>query len=247
MTEVIYSKPPIREAVFDVRIKFEKELGLDVFERVYEQIKTEYPKRQVNSVRFVSFEAKGMEEPKVNTGGGPNGLRLTSADGLQIVQFKNDGFTFSRLKPYTHWKAFSTEVEKLFALYLSVCAPAHVERIALRYINAIEIPEKKFELGDYFKTLPTIAPGLTQDIVEFFSRVVLIDDENKSFAAISQTTEKNNKPDITTIIFDIDVFQADLRVTPNSDDFWARIEQIRQFRTKVFQESLTDKTRALFQ
>lgn len=244
-TGVTYPNPPIREAVFDIRIKSEKIPELEVFEKAYEVLKDRYPKREVNQLRFFSFQLQAGEKPVQNSGGGPNGLRLTSADGKQIVQLRNDGFTFSRLQPYTRWDVFSAEVKNLLEIYISVCGPLKAERIALRYINAIQIPEKRFELGDYFHTYPHTPKDVKQDITQFFSRIIFTDEEKGINAGVNQTMEGNSEGN-TIIIFDLDVFKEKVSLDINSDEFWKEMEELKTVRTNIFQESLTEKTKALF-
>ena len=42
-----------------------------------------------------------------------DGYVFTSADGKQVVQYRLDGFTFSRLRPYTRWEEVFAEAQKV--------------------------------------------------------------------------------------------------------------------------------------
>jgi uncharacterized protein (TIGR04255 family) len=42
------------------------------------------------------------------------GYAFTSQAGVEIVQVRIDGFTFSRLHPYTSWDSFSAEARQLW-------------------------------------------------------------------------------------------------------------------------------------
>lgn len=246
MAERIYAHSPIREAVFDIRFKFDNSPEPSIFEEAYKAIATDYPKREVNYLQSVAFELKAGEQPKINSSGGQNGLRLTSVDGSQVVQFRTDGFTFSKLKPYNKWKNFLAEAKRLLAIYLDKAKPSYAERLALRYVNAIAIPENTFDLEDYFLTAPKVSPEIPQSLLHFFSRVMIKDDKSESLAVINQTVEENDTKERTTVLFDIDTFQPNIRVEPNSEELWARVDVLKQLRTRIFEGSITDKTRTLF-
>ncbi|EKD24111.1 MAG: hypothetical protein ACD_81C00106G0003 [uncultured bacterium] len=246
MEQVKYLKSPIREAIFDVRLKFSKQPEMSVFEEIYEQIKLEYPTKQLITRRSVSLEVSGEESPKVNSGQEPWGVRFISQDGTKVAQFRLDGFTFSKLKPYDSWESFFEEAEKIFDAYLREYKPDYIERIALRYINAIEIPESSFEIEEYFATSPKISISIPQTLRQFFLRVVIQDDASESIGIINQTIEGSDRQNQTTIVFDIDVFEENTRIEPRTNSFKDKVLALKEFRTRIFEGSLTEKTKSLF-
>ena len=64
---------------------------------------------------------------------------LRSQDDLTVAQFRADGFTMNRLKPYTGWAMLLPQVLDLWDAYVTVAQPAHVARVALRYINRLDL------------------------------------------------------------------------------------------------------------
>lgn len=246
MAGVKYKNPPIREAIFDVRFKFENQLEMSIFESFFKETQESYPKREILNTHTFSFEVKSGEGPKMGSSGGPKGLRLRSRDGTKFVQARIDGFTFSQLEPYGDWDSFFAEAKHLLDVYLEKTHPMYAERIALRYVNAIKIPEKNFELEDYFLTAPSIAKDIPQSLLNFFLRVMIKDNKSDSVAIVNQTIEDTKSIDTTTIIFDIDVFQANLRVDPNGAEAKEIIEALKDFRTRIFEGSITKKTKDIF-
>ncbi len=63
-----------------------------------------------------------------------------SEDEVKLVQFRLDGFTFNRSKPYTSWEQVFPEAFGLWKEYVSLAAPEFVNRIAVRYINRLDLP-----------------------------------------------------------------------------------------------------------
>jgi uncharacterized protein (TIGR04255 family) len=249
MKGALYNKSPIREAIFDVRLNFEKQPDQKAFEEFFSLVKKDYPKREIINSQTLMFEVKIGEEPVINSSQGANGLKLSSLDGTKILQIRPDGFTFSKLPPYLGWDAFIDEVKTLFDLYLTKTEAKSTERIALRYINAIEINESNFRLEDYFLTNPRIADDLPQGLIQFFSRVVIKDDKTENtFAIVNQTVEENKDlfKNSTTVILDIDVFKPNAKIAPSSEDFWKYVQELKVLRTRIFEGSLTEKTKELF-
>ena len=73
------------------------------------------------------------------------------------MQFRINGFTFNRLKPYTSWGDILPQVKDLWSLYIDIASPESITRIAVRYINNIEIPKPdNIVFSDYLKVPPKI-------------------------------------------------------------------------------------------
>ena len=75
------------------------------------------------------------------------GFQFRSADGLDIAQFRVDGFIYNRLKPYTSWDAIFPRATDLWEAYRRVAAPQMVTRLALRYLNRIDLPRRPGDEG----------------------------------------------------------------------------------------------------
>lgn len=249
--EMNISKPPIREALVDIRFNFgNNKPDYRVFEKLHDQIKADFPKKQVLKWGQFSLDMKAdNKNPVIETSSGENGYRFDSADGTRIVQFRTDGFTYSKLKPYTGWEDFSSEAKKLFELYVGATSPVSVNRIALRYINLIEIPEKSFELEKYFTMSPIIPKGLPDSIIGYINRIVLKDDASNAIGILTQNIDP--KQTVTNgsapFIFDIDVFIENVTLDYKDTNFWDNFNPLRDLKNKMFNLGLTDITKKLFE
>jgi len=242
-----YNNPPIQEAVFDVRFRFANNPSIEILEGIWKLVEEAFPKKETIQNFQTKVEFNPTDKvPVVNSTSETYGLRLTTQDGSRVVQIKRDGFTFSRLNGYDGWKQFLEEATELLGKYSDACKPEYVERIALRYINSIQIPETTFKIDDYFLTAPQVGSIIPQSILRFFSQVMIKDDGSNTLAIINQTINPPKREGETTFILDIDAFQEAVRIDPASYDFVKSIEQIKTFRTLIFEGSITDKTRNLF-
>lgn len=239
-----FANPPINEAIFDIKLELPEGIDINIIESFYEKIKKDYPTKQVNNQGQVSFEMKPGEKPVINSTEGQNGFVYKSIDGTKIIQTRKDGFTFNKLKPYTNWSDFSKEAFYLWNNYVQIFHPAKIKRIALRYINLIELPIGIKSFKEYFSTVPEISSQLPQVLQEFFLRLVV--PFNGTNAIITQTIDNSKLNDkFIPYIFDIDVFK---NVDLLSDDKTIPIyfEELRTIKNDIFIKSLTEKAKELF-
>ena len=62
---------------------------------------------------------------------------LKSHDGLSIAQFRIDGFTYNRLRPYPSWEDILPEAIRLWRIYVATVVPEGIARAAVRYVTAL--------------------------------------------------------------------------------------------------------------
>lgn len=240
-----FDKAPITEALLDMRAKLPTGVDLARLATFQDAVKDLYPTKRERTSWQSSFQLKPGEPPEiVHPSGGPDGYLFTSRDGKQIVQARLDGFTFNRLKPYDEWKSFRDEARQQWERYVEIAAPEIVSRVALRYINRIEIPMPLKDFREYVLTGPEIAPKIPQGLAGFFMRLVIPDEKSKSMAIVTQTME-DPTAQVLPLILDIDVFrEAPFDVRRN--DMWEVFEQLRKYKNEIFFNSITDKTKELF-
>lgn len=143
-----YKNPPAIEVLFEVHFS-ETQSNLTLFGDFYHKIKTEYPEK--NQLRNVGVEmnfAQGAVQTKQVTRG--NMMRFSKEDNSQLVQISENLLTVNKLKPYSGYELFRQSVENILPTYIELAKPKYSERIGMRYIDRIQIPEDDFELEKYF-------------------------------------------------------------------------------------------------
>ena len=238
---------PITEALLDIRVKLPPDISLKWLERFQDSMRERYPAKRVRTSGQISVKmGKGGEPPVVQQSGGPDGYLFTSQDGKQIVQARLDGFTFNRLKPYESWQALRDEARELWRGYVRTASPEAVTRIALRYINRIEIPLPMRDFKDYILTTPEIAPQLPQGLNSFLMRLVIQEPKMQAYAIVTQTMEPiDSTSSKLPLIFDIDVFRNE-SFEIDSSAMWSAFEILREFKNTIFFNSITDRAKELF-
>lgn len=245
--QIPFPNPPIIEALLDIRVNLPKEITLDTLATFQDDIKERFPTRKESYKWEGGVEFQAGTTPKLMPpSGGCIGYLFRAPDDKEIVQARLDGYTFNKLKPYSKWEEFSSEAKELWERYVRVAKPVNVIRLALRYINKIELPLPIKDFKEYILTIPEIAPDIPNTLSGFFTRLVISNPEIQANAVITETMEKiDEKARILPFIFDIDV-SRDFIFEPQSEEIWRTFNELRQFKNQVFLNSMTDKTKEFF-
>ncbi len=244
-----FPNPPITEALIDIRVDLPKETNLEKLLLLQDEIRNRFPYKEEKITWETGFQLQDKGEPQIFKHAAEiNGYLFRSTDKTKIVQSRMDGFTFNKLKPYQNWDVFCEEAKELWNRYLEIAKPKNTTRLALRYINQIDIPLPFGDFKEYILTVPEIAPGLPNVLSEFVMRLVIPIEEIKCNAIVLETMkpiETKNNQRFLPLIFDIDVFKLIL-LDPTSNEIWDIMSRLRKFKNDIFFKSLTEKAKELF-
>lgn len=238
---------PITEALIDIRIRIPENFDVEKFQSLHSAIITQYPNKKKRQKWESKFEFTKGKSPISESTETVDGYIFTSANDKQVFQAKIDGFTFNKLKPYDKWETFRDEALRLWQLYRDLVSP-QITRVALRFINKIDIPlspQTALDFDDYLTAGPIVPKGLPQGISSFLTRVVIHDPAIDAVAIMTQAFEQIVDPKFVPIILDIDVFKK--KEIISEEESWQTLESFRHFKNKIFFESITEKAKELFQ
>ena len=241
----VLKNAPIVEALIDLRVglPIETDLGcLKSFSEPFGERFTEAKLRQ-SGAATIQFGEGGI--PAISsTGPTPDGYFFNAPQEKLIAQARLDGFTLSKLKPYDSWKTFCPQFVELWKRYLTVAKPLKITRVALRYVNRIELPLGR-DFKDYILTVPEIAPGIPQALPEFLMRLVIPSDTGEMAIVTETMGDQPSQADFFPLIFDIDVFR-DVDMEIGDPALWGVIRGLRAYKNLVFFRSLTPATLEMF-
>ncbi len=241
----VFPNAPITEALLDIRVKLPEKRALADLKVFQDHIKDRFPGRKER--KFLMSALHLAPEPSARvSASGSDGYLFESPKEKKIVQARLDGFTFNKLKPYENWESFCSEARELWALYFKIANPTKVTRIALRYINRIEVPLPMKDFKEYILTSPEVAPELPQGVAHFFMRLVIPNDDIGAVAVITQTMEEPTADGKLPLILDIDVWQK-TEYEGENPKMWDEFEKLRIFKNDVFFNTTTDKAKELFE
>jgi uncharacterized protein (TIGR04255 family) len=241
-----YNKPPITEAVIDLRVNLPEGFTVDKLNAIHLSISENFPTIEPFYKGIGALLYQPGESFKVDTSEQQIGYWFRSEDNLRTFQASLEGFSFNRLAPYESWEEFSSEAKKLWEIYKEICSPINVTRVAVRYINQINIPAHELtELKDYLKTVPEVSPKLPQNALQtFFMQLHIPQGDLDCMLIINEAIAPPVNPEFVSVILDLDLFRQQIW-SSDDEEIWCFLEKLRDRKNEVFEASITDKTREL--
>lgn len=241
---------PIREAMIDIRVSLPPEVTVEALKGLHGAIKDDYPESKERRRWEGLIEMKDAGTRVESKALGVDGYVFRSADGKQVAQFRLDGFTFSRLRPYQTWEDLRNEAQRLWRIFAQGVKIAFVQRVAVRYIDVIELnigdPLPKYlkkppEPPERFLSTPGSSPELFQATASFLQRQLVYDPISEVHAYLTLALEAApSGASKGQMILDSDVFKT-FEVTPTEPEIWKLLEQLRVHKNQVFFGILTEE------
>lgn len=236
---------PIVEAMIDFRVSLPAGFDPKEFSSLTKDLSERYPKKEAGRLLSGSIkikDGKPVVAPPIDLG--IRGYRFKSKDDKEIAQFRIDGFTFSRLQPYTKWEMVLGEAKKLWGLYRSKTSPQVVGRIAARYINRLDLPLPLEDFGRYLTAPPELPEPLPQELSGFLIKLRV--HEKDLLGDITETLVKSPKKGYIGIILDIDAYKVSVGGM-TEDEIWQTFDRLRELKNRVFFGLITEETARLFE
>lgn len=240
------TKAPIREAVIDIQVT--PPVSLDALKAIAARLKDKPHKQDELWHASIGVQINEDGQGSANTDRSPVGYRYTFSNHPHVLQCQVRGFTFSHLSPYGNWEEMSAIAKELWEIYLETAKPQTVSRIAVRYINSLPIPLPIADFADYLNVPPIVPDELPQTLSSFLQRFVMVDSVTETVAVVTQVLE-DQQPQSSkiTVLLDIDAFRTYSGHSPNTNELWAILEELRNFKNRVFFKYLTEKTIRMFE
>jgi uncharacterized protein (TIGR04255 family) len=242
-------RAPITEAILDVRVRARSDVDVHEFRALSERIGNHFPKIGERRQFTTSFRlgpggggSEATDAPE-NRDLGVDGFFFSSADGLDVAQFRVDGFSLNRLRPYTGWAQWFPVFDRLWNLYREAAKPLSVVRLGARCINQFPV-SREGVLEDYLTTPPRVPDGLPNKFTDFLTRVSTQTDGDPPLSLnLVQASQLAPDGRSVQILLDVDAF-----VNGEFDaDATARMfEPLHELRNRAFFNSLTPQTIANF-
>ena len=240
-----YNKAPITEALIDIRAELAPELRFEDLQAIKKHLGADYPREETRhlgqaTLQFgPSVQASAVQKPLA--------LMFRHSSDTQVVQFRVDGYTFSRLKPYEDWERLKKEAQRLWDIYRELFRPKKILRVALRYINQLDLPGTSIEPEDYLNAYPQVPkdlPGDLRDFGPYLMNLSVHQHDLKGVLVLNEALVPPSTAGIVSIVLDLDLYVENPPVT-NEQDLWAFFEKLRERKNMYFEACITEKTREL--
>lgn len=242
MQQTHYSKAPITEAVIDLKVNLAVDTNVSALEGLTGSLQQDYPERQ--DLMTIQGQFQGGQSVSATASQSRIGYLYVSEDKKQILQAKLDGLSFSRLAPYENWESFRDEAKRLWAVYVAAVQPEGIHRLAVRYINRLDLPLPLEDFKDYLQTVPEISSDLPQGLSNFFLQLEIPQEDLQGTLVLNEALIPPASSDVISVVLDIDLFCL-VDFSCHGDTAWDLLEKLRVRKNEVFESCLTDKTRRL--
>jgi uncharacterized protein (TIGR04255 family) len=241
-----YPRAPITEAVMDIRVHARDGLTVEDLRGLGKGAVEEF--NQVNE-RFQFAAATRIVPGALATTQTVTptkvGFEFRSAAGDKVVQAQLDGWSFSKLAPYERWETFRNEGRELWTKYREVAQPKQITRMALRYVNRLDLPLPFDDFRRFLRTVPEIAPDLPQGLSNFFLQAQIPQLDLEAMLVINMTMVPPPTATVASVVLDLDLFRT--TNLPNAEEqIWAYFEQLRTRKNQAFEACITDAMRERF-
>ena len=240
------ARPPIVEALVDLRATIPGDPT--VFSDLADELKDEFPTMEERRDFEAKIEVKDgrLVSPRVETSGF-GGVRLASADQKTYAQFRPDGFTLNNMTTYMGGDQLLAQALTLWEMLVERTAPEVVSRVALRYINRLELPLKSGDTFTRYLTSPPRLPeGAPTQVSQFLSRIVGHDEKRQATAVVIQQLKLPEDGQPVAITVDINVFrERDFSV--DSPSLRRILDSLRMLKNETFFSLLTEETVSFYE
>jgi uncharacterized protein (TIGR04255 family) len=242
------NRAPITEALIDIRVDHRDGLSFGVLNESFNSLDFGYYFK--NPISQGTFEFKLSphgQQPQTIGEATQIGLRLHSSDEKYVAQCQLSGFTLSRLAPYEEWARLVQETKRVWSIYRERTMPKRVTRVATRFINNLRLPLRhKESFQNYLEKFADVPDEAPQDLASFFQRFQLVDATSSTFVNLTVAFEPTPPGEPAPVILDVEAY-AFPSLSPETEDVWILLEQLRQLKNRCFFGSLTERAVELYE
>lgn len=225
---------PITEAIFDFRVQLPADFDPGRFLNVQPDLTPAYPTLVEQRQFQTQVTIRPQGPPAQQASEGLTGYIFQAADGLTMAQFRLDGFTLNRLKPYPGWDSLLPEVLRLWDIYRTVAGPVTCVRVATRFINLLQVPVRgpHVEIASLLEAPPAV-PVTFGFMESFLSRVAIRDPARDAGVIITQASQAGVEPEVASVVLDIDASRVNPTGIPE-DQVREAFLILRELKNEVF-------------
>lgn len=241
-----YANPPLLEAVCEFRFTPDTPWDMTIPGLVYEKLRDAFPTREQRLMQEVDELIQGPEGFQQQIRMMSERTLLFAEDKKTFVQVGPRLLAVNSLRPYPSWVGFKPKIEKAFEVISRTVEIRGLERIGLRYINRIEIPDSLAKLKDYLQFYLFLGPQLPQEMAAFIAGCDFLYAHGRDRCRVQLTPAPSSSPQQLALILDIDYFLAQEKgvEVPAAIDW---IEEAHDKVEEVFERCITDSLRNSFQ
>jgi uncharacterized protein (TIGR04255 family) len=238
-----YVNDPIAEAVCEFRLLPDSPWDLATPGLLYESLKDRFPHREQEVIPRIEMKAtEARIEPQIQV---IEQIRFVTEDKKSFVRIAPRVLAVHRLRPYESWEGFRPDVALLLSTLRQHVDVSGFERVGLRYINRIEIPEETVDLDKYFGFRPALDASLPQDIQGFIVGAAFPFEDDLDLCRIQLADAVQEEEKSSAFVLDLDYWVTQPG-TVELDGALAWIDRAHLHTESLFEGCISEPLRRVF-
>jgi len=248
VTRRIYPNPPIVEAVIEFR--FEPRgtatgLAKTLREALGDTYDADETRTQDRIEAQVSVADGGVAAAARRM---PHLTFLQSASGHRLLGCAPGSLSVHTLAPYPGWESFIGQAKEAVAALPGPLADAPVLSVSVRYIDRIELPANEdVGFADFVTVMPPRPSAMPNVLSGCYYATQATDPEDGTFAQLTVASSPGTDG-TAALMYDLVLRRESQPLCNFQLESWEPIvEDLHTRQREIFEESITDRTRELFQ
>ncbi len=238
----VYPRPPIVEAVIEFRFAEAQPLN-EMLDAIGARLQATYSGKPHDQFRTETKISISPDGPKTEATTVKVRTFLKSADGSRLVGCGDTTLSVHVLAPYPGWQLFLGQAKEAAAVLPEIVRSARLTEVMLRYVDQLRVPNDAVA-HDYLNVLPNPPLGFPQPLKAFQVMVESADETTKGRFTVASTRTQDNKAAFVT---DAILTRPLLDTTLALPAWEATLQDLHAAHVKLFEATITDKARSLFQ
>jgi uncharacterized protein (TIGR04255 family) len=243
----LYRKAPAVEVIYNIRTALPEPVDV---ERFRDAVKEAFPEifadHQVfNAVQGAfTVKADGTADSQVRMD--VAGYRFLTADKTFVAHYLMQGLVLNYLPPYPGFDVAMERLKAHWAVYKEAVGEVPMSALSMRYIDRIDIPvpaNGTLDLNEYFPIAGRMPDGLS---AHHCYQQHWLNDPTSDIRARVIWSSLENKPGHFSFALDTEAILDPANIT-EPEQAWQRFNDLHAWCWHVFDHSLTDPCKALFQ
>lgn len=236
-TPITYPNPPIVEAALE--FVFDAELSDEAHQAVKLALGALYAGTTKNASR-VERDGTGSTAILMSTENRRDHIAL----GIDVAML-----TVHTTAPYAGWGNITSRAEASLGMYIEAYRPRGLKRVSVRYIDRILIPmQSSTKLNQYLTCVPTLPRGMAPTMAAFQVAVQSVDHQAGigTFLTIGSDDREEADGETGPVLYDI-IVEKNFKPTVSVTQWVETANELHKRQREIFEASITEQTRRLFQ
>lgn len=233
--------PPITEAI--ILLSFKTELEISVLESF---VNSEFCKNgncKIDQIHKVEIKTGAAVENRFQSSRNHDGFSIKFDDeNKNVLRIQRTHLSFHFFNKYVKWDNMLSEFQSIWKEFSSMIQVLEINRVALRYINQISVPnELPNGIQDVVNLLPLVPADVSDTLEGFFMQLNIPGNAENLKGVVTETIlpADSSRP-LPSILLDINVIQSEN--LNNEVALFNAFNALRKFKNQIFFGCITERT-----